>query len=221
MFCMYCGKENGDDQNFCIYCGKELRKSEANASATQNYSNQSFDGQNNVYQNNSYQNNSYQNSAYPNNAPVSYQGYTQPKKYNLFSAYAEFFKRYADFKGRSTRSEYWYVTLMNSLIGIIMYIVIMCQLIPVIAKGTEPSPSSFVGVAIVYIIFFIYYLAILIPSLAICVRRLHDIGKSGWSYFVCLIPMVGSIILLVFFATDSQFGMNKYGPNPKGIGNNY
>jgi uncharacterized membrane protein YhaH (DUF805 family) len=59
----------------------------------------------------------------------------------------------------------------------------------------------------------------IIPGLAVTVRRLHDVGKSGWFYFIVLIPIIGSIWLLVLAATDSQPGRNKYGPNPKGIGN--
>lgn len=65
----------------------------------------------------------------------------------------------------------------------------------------------------------LYGLAVLIPGLAVTVRRLHDVGKSGWFFFIILIPLVGVIWLLVLFFTDSQYGPNKYGPNPKGIGN--
>lgn len=61
----------------------------------------------------------------------------------------------------------------------------------------------------------IYFLAVLLPSIAVCVRRLHDIGKSGWFYFIAFIPLVGAIILLVWFCSDSQVGSNEYGKNPK------
>ncbi len=69
----------------------------------------------------------------------------------------------------------------------------------------------------VFIVMMIYLLVILIPSLALCVRRLHDTGKSGWFFFISFIPLVGAILLLVFLATDSQPGPNQYGPNPKGM----
>ena len=69
-------------------------------------------------------------------------------------------------------------------------------------------------VALVYLSY-IYTLAVLIPSLAVCVRRLHDVGKSGWMYLICLIPVVGWIWLIVLFCTDSQKGSNKWGNNPK------
>ena len=60
-----------------------------------------------------------------------------------------------------------------------------------------------------------YTLAVLIPSLAVCVRRLHDIGKSGWNYLIVLIPFVGAIIMIVWFCSDSQAGENNWGSNPK------
>ncbi|HZI68635.1 MAG TPA: DUF805 domain-containing protein, partial [Hanamia sp.] len=65
----------------------------------------------------------------------------------------------------------------------------------------------------------IYCLAVLLPGLAVLVRRLHDVGKSGWFVLISLIPIVGSIWLLVLLFTDSDAGPNKYGLNPKGIGN--
>ena len=67
--------------------------------------------------------------------------------------------------------------------------------------------------------YLLYFLAVLIPSLAVAVRRLHDIGKSGWFFLICLIPIVGSIWLLVLMCIDSIPGPNQYGINPKGIGN--
>lgn len=63
----------------------------------------------------------------------------------------------------------------------------------------------------------IYCLAVLVPSLAVIVRRLHDIGKSGGWFFISFVPFVGGIILLVFECMDSQPGENAYGPNPKGV----
>ena len=63
----------------------------------------------------------------------------------------------------------------------------------------------------------LYDLAVLLPSLGVGVRRLHDIGKSGWWILIVLIPIVGIIILIVFAVTDSQPGNNEYGPNPKGV----
>ena len=61
----------------------------------------------------------------------------------------------------------------------------------------------------------IYTLAIIIPSIAVGVRRLHDIGRSGWWFLIALVPILGGIILLVFFVLDSKPGANEYGENPK------
>jgi uncharacterized membrane protein YhaH (DUF805 family) len=66
---------------------------------------------------------------------------------------------------------------------------------------------------------YIYILAIIIPSLALVVRRLHDVGKSGWFYLISFIPLVGPIWLLVLYCTDSNIGPNKWGDNPKELGN--
>ena len=62
----------------------------------------------------------------------------------------------------------------------------------------------------------LYSLAVLLPGIALGVRRLHDIGKSGWWMLIALVPLIGLIVLLVFACTDSQPGDNEYGPNPKG-----
>jgi uncharacterized membrane protein YhaH (DUF805 family) len=68
---------------------------------------------------------------------------------------------------------------------------------------------------IVYVLLGIAYLGIIIPSIALVVRRLHDVGRSGWWYFIGLVPAIGSIILFVWMVTDSQPGANAWGPNPK------
>lgn len=111
--------------------------------------------------------------------------------------------KYADFDGRARRSEYWYFVLCNILAYLIL------------------SAVGFVlGEYGGLILLGIFWLGVLIPSIAVVVRRLHDVGKSGWFYFVVLIPLVGGIWLIVLLCTDSQVGPNQYGPNPKGIGNN-
>lgn len=66
-------------------------------------------------------------------------------------------------------------------------------------------------------IYFIYTLAVLVPSLAVSVRRLHDVGKSGWFLLIALIPLVGGIWLLVLDCTEGKRGLNEYGPDPKEV----
>lgn len=106
-------------------------------------------------------------------------------------------KQYADFSGRARRTEYWMFTLFNAIISLILGFVLAT-------------------IGLVFLSY-IYSIAILIPSLAVCIRRLHDIGKSGWWYLIGFVPVVGTIVLLIWFCTDSQPGNNEWGPNPKGI----
>lgn len=111
---------------------------------------------------------------------------------------------YADFEGRARRSEYWYYTLFNAII--------MYGLFGMMFLGD--------GMIFMYFIAIIYALATLVPTLAVAVRRLHDVGKSGWFILIGLIPLIGGIWLLVLYVTDSLDGENEYGENPKGFGNN-
>ena len=115
---------------------------------------------------------------------------------------------YADFNGRARRKEYWMFTLFNAITNLVLYIL---AIVGTVSTGSETVATIFSA------IYGIYCLAIILPSLSIIVRRLHDIGKSCWAWFMCLIPLAGPIIVLVYMCTDSQPGSNEYGPNPKGI----
>ena len=108
---------------------------------------------------------------------------------------------YANFNGRARRSEYWFFTLFNTIAIISLAIF-----------------SAVIG-SFGFILVLIYFLGIITPLLALITRRLHDIGKSGWFYLVAFIPLVGGIWILVLFCTDSNYGPNQYGLNPKGLGN--
>lgn len=128
--------------------------------------------------------------------------------------YLKVLKNYATFSGRARRSEYWYFALFNIIFAIVASL--LDRLIgDTFTMNFAGSPMS-LGYGYIYVL---YALAVFIPGLAVSVRRLHDVGKSGWFFFIVLIPLVGVIWLLVLFFSDSQFGPNKYGPNPKGIGN--
>lgn len=111
--------------------------------------------------------------------------------------------RFADFEGRASRSEYWYFALFNfvAFFGVGMIAGIL---------GTISPKLSMIVMGILSL----FMIALLIPSLALTVRRLHDTGKSGWMLLLGLIPLVGPIILLVFYVTESTPGLNEYGPNP-------
>jgi len=118
--------------------------------------------------------------------------------------YLKVLRQYTDFNGRARRKEYWMFVLFNIIIGIVLAGVDM-------GMGTLDTNSGF-GV-----LSGLYSLAVFIPGLAVGVRRLHDIGKSGWMLLVGLIPLVGAIWLIILFATDSEPGENKYGLNAKGV----
>jgi len=115
--------------------------------------------------------------------------------------YLSVLKNYAQFSGRARRKEYWMFALVSGIIFVVLEIL-----------------GSFVNGQTGAIIVGIYSLLVLIPSLAVSVRRLHDIGKSGWWILIALIPFIGAIVLLIFAVMDSQPGQNQYGPNPKVAG---
>ncbi len=114
-------------------------------------------------------------------------------------------KQYADFSGRARRQEYWMYMLFYSIFGIILYGV------TVIGMAMQSEGIILLGMGI----YILYTLALLVPTLAITVRRLHDTGRSGFWYFIGFVPLVGGIILLVFCCLDSENGNNQWGLNPK------
>jgi len=117
------------------------------------------------------------------------------------------FENYANFKGRARRSEYWYFALANGLISILLVV------IGVIIGSV--FGDALTGGIIGYVLFGLYALATLLPGLGVVVRRLHDVGKSGWFYFVAFIPFIGGIWILILFCTEGNRGPNQYGPDPK------
>jgi uncharacterized membrane protein YhaH (DUF805 family) len=114
-------------------------------------------------------------------------------------------KKFADFSGRARRKEYWYFILFNTLAYIGLSLV----------GGSLAKLNPTLGTAAVLLIS-IYYLAAIIPALAVSVRRLHDTNGSGFWLFINLVPIIGGLIfILVFMIKDSQPGENQYGPNLK------
>ncbi len=117
------------------------------------------------------------------------------------SWYLEALKKYAVFGGRSRRKEYWYFVLFNIIVGIVL---------AAIDALLGTLGSSGVG-----LLGGIYSLAVLIPTLAVTVRRLHDTDRTGWWILIALVPLIGTIVLLVFALLEGTPGSNRYGPNPK------
>ncbi|GLB52529.1 aminopeptidase [Neptunitalea chrysea] len=116
--------------------------------------------------------------------------------------YLKVLRQYVDFKGRARRQEYWMFILFNIIFSIVAAILDMLL-------GT--------GLDDVGVIRTLYSLVVFLPGFAVAVRRLHDVGKSGWMCLVGLIPLVGAIWLIVLMATDGEPGENKWGPNPKEV----
>ncbi|TDO84024.1 uncharacterized membrane protein YhaH (DUF805 family) [Flavobacterium chryseum] len=117
------------------------------------------------------------------------------------------FENYANFKGRARRSEYWYFALANGIISILLIV------LGAIIGGVFGDAMT--GGIIGYALFGLYTLATLVPTLGAVVRRLHDVNKSGWFYFIAFVPLVGGIWLLVLLFTEGDRGTNQYGPDPK------
>ena len=115
--------------------------------------------------------------------------------------YFEVLKKYAVFKGRARRKEYWMFYLFNLIISLVL--IYGWGVIGVNTKMNIP--------------FVLYTIAMEIPCIAVSVRRLHDTNRSGWYILMNFFPIIGSIVFLVFMVEGSQPGENQYGPNPKDI----
>ena len=113
------------------------------------------------------------------------------------------FEKYADFSGRASRKEYWMFTLIHFIISLLIGFV-------------AGFIAGLTGIELFIYTGFIYALAVLIPCITVSVRRLHDIGKSGWWLLVAFVPFIGGIVLLIFALIPSEEGSNAYGPNPYG-----
>jgi len=110
-------------------------------------------------------------------------------------------RKYAVFKGRARRREFWIFELMNSAIALALFV-----LAAELGKAGYPY---FLSLPVVYIV------ATTVPSFCSLIRRLHDTGRSGWWFWTGLIPLIGPLFILKFTFEDSQPGKNRYGPNPK------
>ena len=114
---------------------------------------------------------------------------------NFLEAVGTCFRKYADFKGRARRSEFWFWKLFTYSVGIF--------LLKFLEMDSEDK------------VFLLVHLIFLVPDWAVAVRRLHDMGKSGWNVLWFFIPVIGWIILLLYLVKDSETGANKWGFNPK------
>ncbi|CAA0224312.1 DUF805 domain-containing protein [Tenacibaculum maritimum] len=112
--------------------------------------------------------------------------------------YLKVLRQYSDFNGRARRQEFWMFALFNFIFASIAIAI--------------DYALGFIGFSPIY---GIYSLGVLIPNIALSIRRLHDIGKSGWLLLLAFIPLIGGIYLLILFATNGDSGNNEYGADPK------
>ena len=108
-------------------------------------------------------------------------------------------KKYAIFNGRSRRTEYWMFILLNTLIMLGLCVLIINEII---------------GLSLIYV----FAALILIPTLSVTVRRLHDTNRSAWWLLLPLIPVLGELVFLVFMVLEGKPERNRFGPDPKGLG---
>ena len=128
------------------------------------------------------------------------------------------FKKYAVFKGRARRAEYWSFVLFNAIILIPLYIwniqsksIIVDNSVKISLTNSSIHAAPVIQSAILSL----YLLVTFLPSLSVMVRRLHDSGKSGWWWFLGIIPVIGPLCIIILMTLNSTSGENKYGSNPK------
>jgi uncharacterized membrane protein YhaH (DUF805 family) len=122
-------------------------------------------------------------------------------------AVRSFWSKYATFKGRSRRSEYWFIQLFLVLTNLAVAAIDLILMNGDVERFIANGGGGIMGL--------IWILVTIVPALAVLVRRLHDTGKSGWWVLIGFVPLVGTIVLLVFTVLDSDRGENKHGASPK------
>jgi len=129
------------------------------------------------------------------------------------------FGKYVTWAGRASRSEFWFFILFIWLGTLVFYGLIFSMfdtsaMMEAAQSGSFDSEMSFGFPVIPSILLLVFVLVTFLPNISVMVRRLHDTGRSGWWYWIALIPIVGIIILLVFFVSKGTDGDNDYGPDP-------
>lgn len=125
--------------------------------------------------------------------------------------YVEVLRKYAVFDGRARRKEYWMYALVSTLIYIV-YMIVAGLALALVGHSDNGAVALLIMIPLG-----LYLMAVIVPGLAVTVRRLHDTGRSGWWILISFVPFVGGIILLVFMCLDSEPGPNLHGLNPKGV----
>jgi uncharacterized membrane protein YhaH (DUF805 family) len=127
------------------------------------------------------------------------------------------FAKYGTFAGRATRAEYWWWYLFTMVLFVPLYLIALIMTAVSVESGSGQSSSAGSGVSLVlFLVLFVVALALLVPTISVLVRRLHDTDRSGWWYWISVVPFVGGIILIVLLVLESTPGPNQYGPPSRG-----
>ena len=129
-------------------------------------------------------------------------------------------RKYADFSGRARRTEFWLFALLLFLIEVVFMALIsavggQALIVGYPASASVPMSGSLVAVILIH---FAVTLALLVPSLAVTFRRLHDTNRKGWWILIGFIPLIGQLVLFIFYVLDGTPSLNRFGPDPKGRG---
>jgi uncharacterized membrane protein YhaH (DUF805 family) len=134
---------------------------------------------------------------------------------NFTESIRSVFSKYATFSGRASRSEFWWWYLFVSLVNLVMSFIWNMSTMGMLNSATSVEAMLAGMFNWAYYLWIVASLALLLPTLGVIWRRLHDTNRSGGFYFLGLIPIVGIIVLLVFWVQDSTPGANRFGENPK------
>lgn len=126
----------------------------------------------------------------------------------------EALKKYAVFSGRATRTEFWLFSLLFYILVTVATYITVIQVSTLILSTNASSPISVI-LSVIFLLLMLVLLGLIIPLIAVGVRRLHDIDKSGWWLLISFVPF-GHFVLLAFFCMDGTEGKNRFGSDPKG-----
>ena len=132
----------------------------------------------------------------PNSGMVN--NHSAEANYGIMDWFKKGLRNYTNFSGRARRKEYWYFVLVQ------MGLVIIAMILDAIIFNSETG-----------LFYIVVALGLFLPGLAVTIRRLHDTSRSGWWFLISILPLIGSIILLVFLASDTKLEINQWGPPAK------
>ena len=178
MYCINCGSQNQNEARFCNSCGKPINQVQSTPAQ----------------------------AMYPSPAVQTYAAKLAPRPMKIDQAVKSAFTKYAVFKGRASRSEYWYFALFANVSPYLLLFV------GEYLQGQSTSYNMYRLFGLLAYVALAIFFASIIPSLACAVRRLHDTGHSGGAIFLSLIPIVGPIILIIWMSSAGEPFDNKYGP---------